>query len=59
MEFKSILSSFCLTSGMDVNCQKSCFLAQNNDPILEQRIQATYNIPFINMDKGMKYLGFI
>jgi hypothetical protein len=51
MEFKSILSSFCLTSGMDVNCQKSCFLAKNNDPILGKRIQAAYNIPFISMDK--------
>jgi hypothetical protein len=41
MEFKTILTSFCLASGMDVNCQKSCFLAQNIDPILEQRIQVS------------------
>jgi len=58
MEFKSILSSFCLASGMDVNCKKSCFLAHNIDPILKQRIHETFNIPFICMDKGMKYLGF-
>ena len=27
MEFKSILSIFCTASGMEVNCQKSVFLA--------------------------------
>jgi len=27
MEFKTILNSFCIAMGMDINCQKSCFLA--------------------------------
>jgi hypothetical protein len=58
MEFKTILTSFCIASGMDINCQKSCFLAQNIDPSLEQRIQSTFNIQFINIEEGMKYLGF-
>jgi hypothetical protein len=31
ISFKSLLSIFCLASGMDVNCHKSCFLAQNID----------------------------
>jgi len=57
LEFKSILLGICLASGMDVNHKKSCFLSENIDPILEQRIQAGYNIPFICIDKGMKYLG--
>jgi hypothetical protein len=43
---------------MDVNCQKLCFLAQNIDPSMEQRMQATFNIQFISIDKGIKYLGF-
>jgi hypothetical protein len=28
MEFKTILTSFCIASGMDINCQKLCFLAR-------------------------------
>jgi hypothetical protein len=44
MEFQTILTNFCLVFGMDINCQKSCFLAQNIDPSLEQRIQEAYNI---------------
>jgi hypothetical protein len=35
-----------------------CFLAQNIDPSLEQRLKTTFNIQFISIDKGMKYLGF-
>jgi hypothetical protein len=58
MVFQSILTNFCLASSMDVNCQKSCFLAQNIDPSLEQRMQEEFNIQFISIDKGMKYLGF-
>jgi hypothetical protein len=58
MDFQSILTNFCLASGMDVNCHKSCFLAQNIDSSLEQRMQATFNIQFVSIDEGMKYLGF-
>ena len=58
MEFQTILISFCITSSMDINCQKLCFLAQNIDPSLEQRIQSTFNIQFNNIEEGMKYLGF-
>jgi len=43
---------------MDINCQKSRFLAHNIDPSLEQRIQLAFNIQFINIEEGMKYLGF-
>jgi hypothetical protein len=43
---------------MDANFHKSCFLAKNIDPSLEQRLQAAFNIHFITIDKGMKYLGF-
>jgi hypothetical protein len=58
MDFQTILTSFFFASGMDINCQKSCFLAQNIETSLEHRIQSTYNIKFINFDEGMKYLGF-
>jgi hypothetical protein len=58
LEFKSILSLFCTTSGMEVNCNKSVFLAQNIDPSIKQRISSDFNIQFINLEEGMKYLGF-
>jgi hypothetical protein len=58
MEFQTIFTSFCLASRMDVNFQKSCCLAQNIAPSLEQRMQETFNIQFISIDKGMKHLGF-
>jgi hypothetical protein len=58
MALQSILTSFCLASGMDINYQKSFFLAHNIEPSLEKRIQSTYNTKFINFDEGMKYLGF-
>jgi hypothetical protein len=55
MVFQSILTNFCLACA---NFHKSCFLAKNIDPSLEQRLQAAFNIHFITIDKGMKYLGF-
>jgi hypothetical protein len=58
MELQSILTSLCHAYGMDVNYQKMCFLAQNMKPSLEKRMQETFNIQFISIDKGMKYLGF-
>ena len=35
--FHSLLTNFCQALGMVVNCQKSCFLAQNIDPELEDK----------------------
>ena len=58
MVFKTLLTNFCLASDMDVNCQKSCFLAQNIDPSLKQRLKEVFNIQFVSIDQGMKYLGF-
>ena len=58
MYFQYILTIFFLASGMDVNCHKSCFLAQNIDSSLEQRMQATFNIQFVSINEGMKYMGF-
>jgi hypothetical protein len=58
MDFQSISKKNCLASSMDVSCHKSCFLAQNKDSSLEQRMHATFNIQFVSIDEGMKYLGF-
>jgi hypothetical protein len=58
MVFKTIISNFCQASRMDVNCQKSCFLVQNIDHILDQILKTTFNIQFVCIDQGMKYLGF-
>jgi hypothetical protein len=38
MAFQSILTKFCLATGMDVNCHKLCFLAQNIDSGLEKKV---------------------
>jgi hypothetical protein len=43
---------------MEVNCHKSIFLAQNIDSSLKQRLISSFNILFINLEEGMKYLGF-
>jgi len=43
---------------MEVNCHKSCFLAQNIDAHLEQRLKEAFNIQILNLEQGMKYLGF-
>ena len=46
MEFKKILTSFCLASGMEINCQKSCFLAHNLEEELLGNIAEIFEIPF-------------
>jgi hypothetical protein len=56
--FKSILTLFCTASGMEGNCHKLVFLAYNIDSNLKQILFTTYNIPIIDMEVGMKYLGF-
>ena len=58
MVFKTLLSNFCQASAMDVNCQNSCFLAQNIDHSLVQILKVAFNIQFVSIDQGMKYLGF-
>jgi len=58
LNFKTILTMFCTTSCMEVNCHKSVFLAQNIGSSLKQRLITEFNIMFINPEEGMKYLGF-
>jgi hypothetical protein len=58
MDFQSILTNLFLSFGMDVNYHKLCFLAQNIDSILKQRMHEAFNIQFVSIDEGMKYLGF-
>jgi hypothetical protein len=58
LEFKTILSMFCTASGMEVNCQKSSFLTQNIEPSLKNRLFLEFNILILNLEEGMKYLGF-
>jgi hypothetical protein len=43
---------------MEVNCNKSVFLCQNIDSSTKQLIYADFNIKFINLEEGMKYLDF-
>jgi len=56
--FKSILTLFCAVSGMEVNCNKSVFLCRDIDSSTKQNIYVEFNIKFINLEEGMKYLGF-
>jgi hypothetical protein len=59
LTFNSILSKFCSTSGMIVNCHKSCFLVQNIDQNLKHSLNTAFNIQIESLDQNMKYLGFL
>jgi hypothetical protein len=56
--FKLLLASFCKASGMEINCQKSCFLVHNIDDRTKSRLMDLFDIPMIDLEQGMKYLGF-
>jgi hypothetical protein len=56
--FHTILRLFCKASGMVINCQKSCFIAQNIEPDLARNLSTVFNIHFQVFDDGMKYLGY-
>jgi hypothetical protein len=59
LELKKLLTSFCLASGMEINCQKSCFLAHNMEEELLGRLEEIFEIPIKILDHVMKYLGFL
>jgi hypothetical protein len=54
----SILEHLCQASGMVINCQKSCFIAQNITSDLAKKLSYVFNIQFQEFDEGMKYLGY-
>jgi hypothetical protein len=58
VEFKKLLNLFCQASGMEVNCEKSCFLHNNYESENLSSIENLFGIPIAPLDYGMKYLGF-
>ena len=52
--FHSLLTNFFQASGMVINCQKSCFLTQNIDLELEDKMRSIFNIQFMDIEDGMK-----
>ena len=56
--FKVILDTFCEASGMQINMDKSCFLYNNLDDGLMNRIVGTLPFKFEHLTKGFNYLGY-
>ena len=58
IELKKIISTFCQATGMEVNCQKSCFLFNNMEVERIERLEDIYEIPLVHLGCGLQYLGF-
>ena len=56
--FKVILDTFCAASGMCINLDKSCFLFNNVDEGLLNRISHTLSFKFEHISLGFNYLGY-
>ena len=56
--FKVILDTFCATSGMHINMDKSCFLHNNMDDGILNRIVGSLPSKFEHITKGFNYLGY-
>ena len=56
--FKVILDTFCDASGMQINMVKSCFLHNNLDVGLLNRISRFFPYKFEHINKGFNYLGY-
>ena len=56
--FKVILDTFCVVSGMSINMEKSCFLFNNVDEGLLNKISSSLSIKYDHISLGFKYLGF-
>ena len=56
--FKVILDTFCEAFGMQINMEKSCFLFNNLDDGLMNRIAGTLPFKFEHLTKGFNYLGY-
>jgi hypothetical protein len=58
IEIKKIISTFYQAIGMEVNCQKSCFLFNNMEVERIERLEDIYEIPLVHLGCGLQYLGF-
>ena len=56
--FKVILGTFCDASGMQINMDKSCFLHNNMDNGLLNRIVGSLPYKFEHITKGFNYRGY-
>ena len=56
--FKVILDTFCTASGMCINLDKSCFLFNNVEEGILNKISCTLSLNFEHISKGFKYLGY-
>ena len=56
--FKVILDTFCAASGMSINMDKSCFLFNNMEEGLLNKISSSLSFNFDHISCGFKYLGY-
>ena len=56
--FKVILDTFCVASGMSINMDKSCFLFNNMEEGLLNRISSSLSFKYDHISQGFKYLGY-
>ena len=56
--FKVILDTCCAASGMHINMDKSCFLYNNMDEGLLNRISGSLSFKYAHITKGFNYLGY-
>ena len=55
--FKVILDTFCAASGMCINMDKSCFLFNNVEKGILNRISRSLSFKYDHISLGFKYLG--
>lgn len=58
IELKKIISTFCQATGMEVNCQKSCFLFNDMEAKKIERLEDIFEIPLVHLHCRLQYLGF-
>ena len=56
--FKVILDTFCEASGMLINAEKSCFLFNNADDELLNKISRSLPFKAQDISLGLNYLGY-
>ena len=56
--FKVILDTFCAASGMCINMDKSCFLFNNMEEGLLNRISCSLSFKYEHISTGFNYVGY-
>ena len=56
--FKVILDTFCASSGMHINMDKTCFLYKNMDEGILNRISGSLSFKYEHITKGFNYHGY-